>query len=297
VIKSWAVATARLLDALQKPEDACGLAETVLTIALAEYPRLDLGQQLSRFDQFSEEVRALMDAEAAARQRTEQTSAPESVASQAAREVAALNTILFERHGFTGDTDEYYNPENSYLNCVLARRRGIPITLAIIYIEVARRAGIPVEGVGFPGHFLVKHTGVVPALLIDPFNHGALLSTEDCHTLLRSLHGPAAAFFPQMLATTSRRDIVIRVVRNLKAAYLRVEDFERALGAADCLVQISPDDPTEWRDRGLVKLRLEDTRGALADLARYVEMVPSGPETREVEEAVASLRAMLARMN
>ena len=293
---SWRLATTRLNAALERDEADCGVAETVLAIAVGEYPRLDVGDYLGKLDGFAFEVRkalATTERVAAAAPLAERR----GPASVAARQIAALNEVLFDRHGFVGDREDYYNPETSFHNRVLDRRRGIPITLGAIYLEVARRAGIPMSGVGFPGHFLVKHTGVVPALLIDPFSGGAILSETDCRGLLESMHGDEVPFHSRLLAEATRREIAVRVLRNLKAWYVRVEDFPRAFGVADCLVHTGPDEPAEWRDRGMVRLRLDDTRGALSDFLHYLDMVPPSDATVEVEEAVTSLRAMLARMN
>lgn len=281
---AWAGASRRLAACLLRREDDCGLAETALAIASGENPRLDVDRYLGILQDFAAEVRH--------RRRPHATASARALV-----DITALNEVLFQAHGFAGDREEYFSPENSLLHRVIERRRGMPITLAIVYVDVGRRAGIPLEGVGFPGHFLVKHTGVVPGLIIDVFAGGAILSDDDCQALLGSLHGPEARFHRSQLSSTSRSGIAARVLRNLKSAYLREEDFRRALGVAQCLTDLEPDNALEWRDRGLVRLRLDDTHGALADFERYLDLAEPDEEVEEVEEAVSALRRLHAKMN
>ena len=281
---AWATASRRLSACLMRPEEDCGLAETALAVASGEHPRLDVDHYLGILEAFAREV--------SARRRPDATPSARALV-----DIAALNEILFHEHGFAGDREEYFNPENCLLHRVMERRRGMPITLAIVYVEVARRAGIPLEGVAFPGHFLVKHTGVVPALIIDVFAGGAILSDDDCQALLGSLHGPDARFHRSLLTNASRLGIVMRVLRNLKTAYVREEDFRRALGVSQCLIDLEPVNAFEWRDRALVRLRLDDTHGALADFERFLDLAEPDADTEEVEEAVVSLRRLHAKMN
>ncbi len=281
---AWAGASRRIAACLMRREEDCGLAETALAIASGEAPGLDVDRYLGQLEGFAAEVRQ--------RRRTKMPASTRALV-----DITALNEVLFGVHGFAGDREEYFNPENSLLHRVLDRRRGMPITLAIVYVDVARRAGIPMEGVGFPGHFLVKHTGVVPGLIIDVFAGGAIMSDDDCQALLGSLHGPEVRFHRSQLSTTNRLGIVTRVLRNLKSAYVREEDFRRALGVAQCLIDLEPDNAYEWRDRGLVRLRLDDTHGALADFQRYLDLADPNDDVEEVEDAVAALRRLHARMN
>ena len=197
--------------------------------------------------------------------------------------------------GMMGGISPVYAAPETFANKV--SKHSDQYSLAIVYVEVARRAGIPLEGVAFPGHFLVKHTGVMPALIIDVFAGGAILSDDDCQALLGSVHGPEAVFHRSQLRSADRSGIVARVLRNLKAAYLREEDFRRALGVAQCLIDLEPDKAFEWRDRALVRLRLDDTHGALADFERYLDLVNVDVDVEEVENAVAALRRLHAKMN
>ncbi len=284
VNEAWAAASRRVMACLLLHEADCGLAESVLAIATAERTALDVDAYLGMLEGFAREVAARREPDARA-------------SARALADIAALNDVLFRAHGFAGDREAYFNPENSFLDRVLDRRRGMPITLAIVYVEVARRAGIALEGVGFPGHFLVKHPGVVPAVLIDPFGGGAILTDADCQALLASVHGPEAQFHHSLLRTAERPEIVARVLRNLKTAYVRAEDFRRALGVSQCLIDLDALNAFEWRDRALVRLRLDDTHGALADFERFLELVEPGVDIEDVEDAVAALRQLHARMN
>ena len=163
------------------------------------------------------------------------------IASESApeRQIAALNALLFGEEGFRGNAVNYYDPRNSYLNEVLDRRLGIPITLSLIYVEVGRRAGLPLSGVGFPAHFLVAYEAE-PRLLVDPFNCGRMLTIADCEQLLRDSFGSSGRLEPQYLAASSPRQILVRLISNLKAAYQRAGDLRRAVRASEQLSMVQP---------------------------------------------------------
>jgi regulator of sirC expression with transglutaminase-like and TPR domain len=153
------------------------------------------------------------------------------------RQIAAVNAVLFGEEGFRGNGVNYYDPRNSYLNEVLDRRLGIPITLSVVYVAVGRRAGLPLSGVGFPAHFLVAYEAE-PRLLVDPFNCGRLLSVDDCQRLLHESFGSSRRLEPAYLAAASARQILERLVTNLRVAYERAADFPRAKRAADQIAVI-----------------------------------------------------------
>jgi regulator of sirC expression with transglutaminase-like and TPR domain len=196
--------------------------------------------------------------------------------------VRALNEFLYDEQGFSGNRDHYDDPRNSFLSDVIARRTGIPITLAVVYLEVARRAGLSVSGVNFPGHFLLR-TGTARSdladsegdvLIIDPFHGGALLSEMDCRQLLRQHVGDEAAFDRTLLAPATRHDIIVRMLVNLKRLYVRMRSFPQARFIADLLLAVDPSAISELRDRGLLAYHLEDFAGALRDLEEYLRLVP-----------------------
>jgi regulator of sirC expression with transglutaminase-like and TPR domain len=260
------------------------LAPAALAIARVEYPSLEAAPYLVLIDR--------MGAEAASRVRG--ISAP-------ADAVRALNEYLYDEQGFTGNREHYDDPRNSFLNDVLDRRTGIPIALAVVYLEVARRAGLAVSGVNFPGHFLLRGSGAhAPAtdlalsgdsdaaLIIDPFHGGALLSEMDCRQLLRQHIGDEAAFDRSLLAPATRRDIVVRMLVNLKRLYVRMRSFPQARFIADLLLTVDPSAISELRDRGLLAYHLQDFAAALRDLEEYLRLVPKRPGGGEIDEEPSS---------
>ena len=184
--------------------------------------------------------------------------------------IDALNRFLFEDEGFAGNTGDYDDPRNSFLNQVLDRRTGIPITLAVVYIEVARRAGIRVDGVNFPGHFLLRYP-LSPeedhrsAVFVDPFHGGSILSETDCRSLLRRHAGDGVEFDPRFLAPATKQQILVRMLGNLKRLYVRMRSFPQGRAITDLLLAIEPSALQELRDRGLLSYYVNDYAGALRD--------------------------------
>jgi regulator of sirC expression with transglutaminase-like and TPR domain len=204
--------------------------------------------------------------------------------------IATLNAYLYEELGFSGNREHYDDPRNSFLNEVLDRRLGIPISLAAVYLEIGRRAGLRLEGVNFPGHFLVR----APAgpddmedVIVDPFHAGALLSEVDCRHLLRQHVGEDAAFEPGLLATATRQHIVVRMLVNLKRLYVRMRSFPQARAIADLLLAVDPSALAELRDRGLLAYHMEDFAAALKDLEAYLRLMPRGSsvDAEDIEES------------
>ncbi len=202
--------------------DEIDLARMALLIAAAEYPDLDV----------KEELRALDSLAAGASRRLGQERDPLARAN-------ALSEYLFDEVGFRGNREDYYDPRNSFLNEVLSRRLGIPITLSLVYIEVGKRLGVPLVGVGMPGHFLVRITSGHEDLLIDPFHRGILLSEEECAQRLQEVAGAAIPWDRSYLAPVSNRELIERVLLNLRGIYVRRDDQPRALRATDPPVAVS----------------------------------------------------------
>jgi regulator of sirC expression with transglutaminase-like and TPR domain len=226
--------------------------------------------------------------------------------------VAALNTYLFDEAGFFGNEARFEDPRNSCLNDVLQRRTGIPISLALVYIDVARRAGVTLEGVNFPGHFLVRYParsddfGGLHDLLIDPFHRGALVSEADCRRLVERHVGAETSLSADMLATADRRQIFVRMLTNLKRLYVRGRSFPQAHAVTHLLIALDPSSITEVRDRGLLAHQLRDYAGALRDLESYLNGLSPTPqqvddETRkeleQIWEHVKGIRKRLASFN
>lgn len=255
--------TEELLRALDEPGEALGPA--ALAIARVEYPTLDAAPYLQRLDRMGE----------AAAGRLQRRESSGDVSGQ----IAMLNAYLYEELGFSGNREQYDDPRNSFLNEVLDRRTGIPISLAVIYLEVGRSAGVPLEGVNFPGHFLVRTRAperTEEDLIIDPFHAGALLSEIDCRRLLREHVGDEAAFNRALLATATRQQIIVRMLVNLKRLYVRMRSFPQARFIADVLLAVDPSALSELRDRGLLAYHMEDFASALRDLEAYLRMMPKG---------------------
>jgi regulator of sirC expression with transglutaminase-like and TPR domain len=234
----------------------------------------------------------------------------------AAARVEALNALFFAEEGFHGNEDRYDDPRNSFLNDVVARRTGIPISLSVVYIDVARRAGLHLEGVGFPGRFLVRHPPspherLARPLIIDPFDGGALLTEADCRQLLRQHLGDDAAFDRRLLAPADRVQILARMLTNLKRLYVSMRSFPQARDAVDLLLGLDPLSPTELRDRGLLSYHMQDLAAALRDLEACLKVatLPGGAqenatitdeerdEPARLWEHVKTLRRRLASFN
>jgi regulator of sirC expression with transglutaminase-like and TPR domain len=257
---------------LQAAMDAAGdeLAPAALAIARVEYPSLDSAPYLATLDRMGKEAAARI-----------------GMSSHVPQEesVRAFNEYLYDEQGFGGNRERYDDPRNSFLNEVLDRRTGIPISLAVIYLEVARRAGLRVQGVNFPGHFLLRAKDGRASdsggdlVIIDPFHGGAQLSEYDCRQLLREHVGDEAAFDATLLLPATRHDIVVRMLVNLKRLYVRMRSFPQARFISTLLLSVDPSAISELRDRGLLAYHLQDFAGALRDLEEYLRLVPksSGP--------------------
>lgn len=272
------------------------LATAALLIARLEYPHLDASRYLNRLDSMGRTA-----AERLAR-------APQDDPRQ---RVAALNGYLYEEEGFAGNRKHYDDPRNSFLNAVIDRRSGIPVTLALVYMEVARRAGLRVQGVNFPGHFLLRlpaDPGGMAAgddLILDPFHRGAILSEADCRQLLRDHAGADAEFKPALLARATKLQILIRMLVNLKRIYVKMRSFPQALGMTELLLALDPSALNELRDRGLLAYNLNDFPAALRDLEAYLRYTARGDgeqskentEQAEIWEHVKALRRRVASLN
>jgi regulator of sirC expression with transglutaminase-like and TPR domain len=272
--------TTRLAALGRAPDGAVRLAEAALWIATTEYADLDVGAWLRRLDALGA---------AAARE-----VGPDAGIDEAA---PALGRLLFEREGFRGNTEEYYDPRNSFLNDVLERRLGIPITLSVVYLDVAAAAGVTARGVGLPGHFVVRVERAGAARLVDPFHGGTLLGESDCHALVQRVLDREVPFDPAWLRTVTTVEIVARMLANLKAVYVRTSDWPRVLRIAECLVALRPAALGEVRDRGTVHARLGDARAAIRDWERYLRGAPEASDAAEVQRQLRALRQSLAVLN
>jgi regulator of sirC expression with transglutaminase-like and TPR domain len=274
----------RGFTALVEPahEDASiDLAVAALAIARTEYPKLDVSYYVGRLDALACRVRGRM--------RNNPT----------AREVIALlNRVLFDEDGLRGNRDDYYDPRNSFLNDVLDRKLGIPITLSVIYMDVARRVGFPIAGTAMPGHFLLKHYDPMAGeVLIDPFNRGRIVCNADCQQRLNEIYSGEIELQPEHLRPVTHREILTRILNNLRQIYFTQRNFPKGLTVLDLLLAIPPRSADLLRERGLVRLNLEQFLGAAQDLGAYLHLQPEAPDADDVRETLDMLRQYLARLN
>jgi regulator of sirC expression with transglutaminase-like and TPR domain len=242
------------------------LALAALLIAAEEYPQLVPEPYLQRLDLLAERVKDRLG---------EETAAP--------LVLGEIGKVLFEVEGFRGNSDAYYDPRNSFLNDVLDRKLGIPLTLGIVYLEVAWRLGLRIHGVNFPGHFLLRYEGEAFRLLIDPFNNGQIRFEDQAQELLDRVYGGSVKLQPDYLKTASRRDVLVRLLANLKTIYLNARDDAKALTAIERILLIRPDAAEEVRDRGMVLARTGHTDLAIEALTRYLEIEPAAPDAGRVK--------------
>jgi regulator of sirC expression with transglutaminase-like and TPR domain len=275
-------------ELLAREDVRIDLAHACLMVAQDAYPKLDVERYLGEIERMAMRLRGQMP----------QTSQPEE-------RVAALNEFLFDELGYSGNTDEYYDPRNSYLNEVMDRKTGIPITLSVLYMALGRRVGLPLEGVSFPGHFLVRLRLRNGVLVLDPFAGGAPQSAKELRERLQRVIPPgaldrvAAGELPleQFLEPATNRQIIARVLRNLKGIYRETDKPQEQLDVLNRMLLVAPEASAELRDRGIVYHRLECYRAALKDLSDYVEREPNAPDFEDVRVRMMELSALCARLN
>jgi regulator of sirC expression with transglutaminase-like and TPR domain len=269
-----------LLDLLTgRSEEPC-LDRAALEMARIEYPSLDIEPFIGILDAYAAELNKRLAGGSGGR-----------------GYVDAANEYLFGELGFTGNSAHYYDPRNSCLNDVLTARTGIPITLAVVYLEIGRRLARPVYGIGLPGHFLVQYRDAEFAAFIDVFNGGRLLSPEECFELARQSTGVAVRDDPRMLAPAGKRQIVTRMLHNLRAVYLGGRAYGKALRRLDLLVAAEPQAAEEYKLRGMVHLQMRKPVAARADLEAYLRLAPEAEDREEIERRLGDLRKYQAGLN
>ncbi len=259
----------RLADS---PEGEIELAWAALLIASVEYPQLDIAEQLGLLDSLA----------AAAARRMEDDANPLA-------QVNRLSEYLFDEVGFHGNQEDYYDPRNSFLNDVLARRTGIPIALALVCIEVGRRLDIPLLPIGMPGHLLLRHRGVED-WYVDPFYGGIILSAQESEQRLQDIAQGTVPWDTRYLSPIGNREFIARMLRNLKAIYFNRRDYPRSLAILDLLVIIQPEAKQEIRDRGVVHYRMRHFQEALDDLQSYLAATAPAEDTASVERLMEQVR-------
>lgn len=269
--------------ARMRDEDV-SLAEGALWIAASEYPGLVIDDYLARLHEMAAKLRSRLRADVAT-----------------AEKLLALNHYLFDELGFSGNNEDFYDPRNSFLNEVIERRVGIPITLGVIYIEIGRRIGLGLHGVSFPGHFLVKCALRDGMVVLDPYSRGLSLSADELQQRLRAAGSPGDvddAILGHLLGAATNKEVLGRMLRNLKIIYVERGDWLRALSACERLIALLPDDSgEEYRDRGSIYLKLECIRAALGDFGTYLRQRPGADDAESVRAQIAELAPRVARLN
>lgn len=269
----------RFAQAVSKQDAALDLARAALLIGAEEEPaKCDFVRCLSALEWMGRE-------------------ASERVRHGSGSPVEALNRYLFEEQGFKGNQSDYYDPRNSMLHRVLERRTGIPITLSIIYMEVGRRAGLRVEGIGMPGHFIVRAStaGGVGAL-VDPFN-GRMLGFDDCQERLDTIYGGQVVLSEEHLRPVGHRAILTRVLGNLKAVYMQAKLYRGVLAAIERILLINPHAHEERRDRGLLLAQLDRLSEAIVDMQSYLSSSPDAADAENIRKQLNKMQARQASLN
>ncbi len=271
----------RIAQALGDPETQSRLDVLALLVAEIEYPDLNSALYLRRLDELAAKVR-LTASEA-------RRPAPLGV-------ISAINRLLFEEEHFRGNLADYYDPRNSFLNDVLDRRLGIPITLSIVYMEVGRRLDFAVRGVGMPGHFLVRAEGP-PGVLVDPFRNGHILTEADCEQQLREIYGAEMRLEPAFLDPVSSKYTITRMLNNLRTIYHNNRSYRKEVAIVDILLEIYPRSAEDYKRRAVLHHELKNYSRALADFEKYLEVSPDPSDADDVREGILALKRLLASLN
>ncbi len=262
------------------PESAIPLAEAALLMACEEYPQLEVSPYIDKLDRMAGAVQEKLRAEHTPMDTVEK-----------------INSVLFDEFGFRGNSEDYYDPRNSFFNDVLDRRIGIPITLSTVYLEVSRRLKVPIVGIGMPGHFVVKYATRTEELFVDPFNRGEVLSRDDCRDRIQEMYGDSIPFSDRLLEPVTNRQILARMLNNLKAIYLKAQAFDKGLAIVDMMLMVEPDNIEQFRDRGLLRLQLPQFEGAMKDFEHYVRNGPNAKDCEEIKDHMKELKRIQAMMN
>jgi len=258
---------------INQPDSQIDLAKAALYIAQEEYLGLDIAAYINALDVMATEVEERLPAER-----------------YPLRVIQTLNKYFYDDLGYIGNTNDYYDPRNSFLNEVIDRRTGIPITLSVVYLEVARRLDFPMVGINMPGHFLIRPEFQDAGIFVDAFNRGEILFEQDCEERLSQIYQRPVQLQPNFTEAVSHRQLLARILTNLKFIYLNSKDFRRALVAIERILMLFPDAPMELRDRGLLYYQLGDKSKASHDLEIYLAMLPNAEDAEAIRRLLAQLR-------
>jgi len=268
------------LGRLLSGNGSLNVVEAAFWVAFEEYPELDVKAEMKALEELCRGCAG----------RAEGQSNP----------FARLNRVqeyMFEELGFHGNLENYDDPRNSFLNEVLTRRTGIPLTMSLVFLELARAAGFEVRGVGLPGHFVARTRWENRTILVDPFHGGGVITEEDCRDLVGRSTGRPSLFRREQLQGVAGRAMIGRLLLNLKHLYLNKSDYGRALGVVERLLLVSPGNTREIRDKGFLEAHLGRPAEAIADLETYIEMAPKAPDVDSVRGRVVWLRRRLSEIN
>lgn len=257
---------------INQPDEQIDLAKAALYVAQEEYPHLDPDEYLNALDTMAAELQERLPAQ-----------------SYPLRIIQIINRYLYDDLGFTGNANDYYDPRNSFLNEVIDRRMGIPITLALVYLEVAKRIDFPMVGVGMPGHFLIRPNVPEMETFVDAFNRGEVIFAQDCQEKLSQIFGQPMEMRSEFLESVSNRQFLARMLMNLKVIYLRQEELEKALAAVERILLLFPEFPGELRDRGLIYYQLGQWVAAIADLEDYLTKAPDADDALAIRRLLKQL--------
>jgi regulator of sirC expression with transglutaminase-like and TPR domain len=279
----------RAFAALVTGEDAAiDLALAALLIARTTYPDLNIAYYMAELDSLAQRVRTLLDLPEASELPPE---------TDLLTVIIAINNVLFEQEHFYGNMQDYYNPDNSFLNRVLERHTGIPIALSLVYMEVGKRVGIPLEGIGLPFHFVVSCRLPQGRIYIDPYEAGRIYNEQECRERVRHLLAGKGKMHASWFEPVSRKYLLVRMLNNLKHIYLQTENYAHALAMCDRIILLIPRSPVEWRDRGVVHLQLKHYARAIKDLNAYLELAPKAEDLEEVQKQIKAIRNFIAMLN
>jgi regulator of sirC expression with transglutaminase-like and TPR domain len=265
--------------AVDRPDDQIHLAHAALLIAAGEQPDLNVDEYLGRLSALAEAAE------------------PVRRADDALGRLHRLREYLFEELGFSGDRKDYFDPRNSHLNEVLNRRLGIPITLSLVLIEVGRRLDLEMEGIGLPGHFITGARIAGEQVLLDPFNRGALLTTESCRELVSHALGRPVRLAPEHFAPVGNRQFLTRMLANLKGVYWRREAWDQVVRVIDRLLVLNPASAGERRDRGAAWSNMGRLERGVADWEQYLTDFPNAADHEQVRNQLRRVRQKLAQLN
>jgi len=263
----FSIARKYFYQEIHQPEEQISLEKAALYMALEEYPDLDVEAYLNALDTMAAEVEERLPRE-----------------SYPLRILQTINRYLYDDLGFTGNTNDYYDPRNSFLNRVIDRRTGIPITLSLVYLALARRIDFPMVGVGMPGHFLIRPDVEEMEIFVDPFHQGEILFSQDCQDLLSRAYGQPVKLHTAFLQSIKPRQFLARMLTNLKMIYLNQGNLEKTVAAVERILLLFPETAIELRDRGILYYRLNRFTEARQDLEDYLALVPTAEDAAVIQE-------------